>query len=99
MEPRWYEGIWLGKLWRSDEHVLFSNGRVVRAKCIRGLPEVNSWSLAEVEKINVTPWNLQGQVEGPAEVIRIQHDPEATLPVDPSGRAVPRGARVERRDL
>ena len=47
MQPRWDTGIWLGKLWKSDEHILASRGLVVRARSIRALPESRrhmSWS-------------------------------------------------------
>ena len=38
-------------------------------------------------------------MEGLPEVIRIPNDPDARPPVDASARAIPRAARVERKDL
>lgn len=97
MRPRWHEGIWLGKLWRSDEHILASGEGVRRAATIRALPPSESWSLAAVEAIRATPWNFNPKPETPVRVIPVdenqQESPDTTRPM------MSRGFRVEKRDL
>ena len=63
MQARWSTGIWLGKLWRSDEHVLAVDEKVIRARAIRALPDDESWVQDEVAKIVATPWNFNPKKE------------------------------------
>ena len=40
--PRWIKGIWLGKLWGTDEHIVSEpGGRVIRARSVK--PHVETW--------------------------------------------------------
>ena len=99
MQPRWHEGIWLGKLWKSDEHILGTLGKMVRARAIRTLPETESWCRDMVEKVNVQPWKLdetQGQEE---KVITIPADPMHIPEPEAIAKDKPRGVRVEQADF
>ena len=43
MAARWHEGLWLGKTFASDEHIVsMPNGDVVRARSVRYFPEGGS---------------------------------------------------------
>ncbi len=99
MQQRWHTGIWLGKLWRSDEHLLFSSGRVVRARCIRGLPETDSWSRSEVDAVTATPWNLESRPEEAPAAVRIEEMPTTQPKEEADAGAPPRGVRIGRKEL
>ena len=60
MKERWGKGIILGKLWTSDEYVLFSDeGKIVKARSIKLMLESESWISEEVEKVNIARWKAQ----------------------------------------
>ncbi len=99
MRARRETGVWLGKLWRSDEHILASRGKIVRSKEIRPLPEDETWSREAIEAIKATPWNLDPNTNEPGGVIpivvRADHVPET----DQTWRTAPKAVKVERSDL
>ena len=65
MAARWIPGIWLGKRFSSEEHIVAMNdGRVVRARAVRSLPEASMWDKDEVMNVAGVPWQPSGNVEG-----------------------------------
>ena len=56
VEPRWAEGTWIGKRMRSDEHMIYSEDKIHRARHIKLLPPSESWSSAKIEEIKATQW-------------------------------------------
>ena len=98
MRRRWILGIWLGKLWKSDEHFIGTPKGIHRAAAIRALPPGEAWDVEEVEKIKATPWNFDPKEETPGTAIpvpegELRREPEATRP------AITRGMRVELKDI
>ena len=44
LRERWGVGVWLGKRWSNDEHIVsMSSGKVVRARDVRPMPEKESF--------------------------------------------------------
>ena len=43
MSERWFRGVWLGKRWGTDEHIVSHQGSVVRARTVRPDPEGKNW--------------------------------------------------------
>ena len=57
MQPRWYEGVWIGKTFSSDEHIVsMPDGRIVRARSVRSFPEGEKWSKEALDQITGKPW-------------------------------------------
>eukprot|EP00974_Lingulodinium_polyedra_P019265 1860480-Lingulodinium_polyedra.AAC.1 len=51
MAPRWVPGVWLGKRFTTDEHVIgLEDGKVVRTRSVRAKPEEDSWKMDEINK-------------------------------------------------
>ena len=47
MKERWIPGLWLGKRWTTDEHIVsVASGRVVRARDVRLFPEDQLFDLS-----------------------------------------------------
>ena len=60
MQPRWGTGIFLGKLWRSDESMIFSDeGKMIKSRSIKLMLESESWDHEAVDKINIPRWKAQ----------------------------------------
>ena len=61
--PRWLPGTWLEKTWSSDEHLVATEtGKVVRARSVRRMPEVSSWSADILCGITGQPWGPTGTI-------------------------------------
>ena len=58
MAERWHDGVWLGATFNSNEHIVAMNdGKVVRARSVRGRPEGEKWSKEAIDLIKGVPWN------------------------------------------
>ena len=95
MKPRWLPGTWLGKRFSSEEHIIaMSDGRVVRARAVRALPDADSWSKGELEKIVGQPWNPMGTIsyrkKGEEDVPRLPD----IRPAEGESNFTPRGLRI-----
>ena len=63
MEPRWQEGVWIGKRFASDEHVIaMESGQVARTGTVRPHPD-GDFNLAMFNRIVGTPWSPSGRAE------------------------------------
>jgi len=68
MSQRWMPGVWLGKRYSTEEHVIaMEDGRVVRARAVRSLPAASMWGKEEVMNVIGVPWKPAGVVEGDGE--------------------------------
>ena len=56
-DVRYEEGIWLGLVMKSQEVIIWTPSRVVRARSIKRRPEDVRWNADEVMKIVGAPWN------------------------------------------
>jgi len=64
MAPRWLPGIWLGKRFESEEHIIgMESGKVVRARAVRSLPEGSMWSKEALLRVAGVPWRPSGVIE------------------------------------
>ena len=58
MRPRWGASIWLGKRWSTDENLVsMSNGKVVRARDVKSMPDDEAFDRALLLEVRGTPSN------------------------------------------
>ena len=68
MKERWGTGIFLGKLWKSDECMIFNeDGNLVKTRSIKLMTQEESWVADEVEKVSVSRWKAQFATATPLE--------------------------------
>ena len=52
----WVQGVWLGKRFTTDEHVIgLENGKVVRTRNVRPKSLEDTWNMGEIDKIKGQP--------------------------------------------
>ena len=58
MMERWVQGVWLGKSFTTDEHIIgVQNGKVVRTRNVRPKSLEDTGSFHEIDKIEGQPWD------------------------------------------
>ena len=58
MMERWVQGVWLGKRFTTDEHMIgLENGKVVRTRNVRPKTLEDTWNFEEIDKIKGQPWD------------------------------------------
>ena len=58
MMERWLPGVWLGKRFTTDEHVVgLENGKVVRTRSVRQKPVEDMWKMEEINQVKGQPWD------------------------------------------
>ena len=69
MAERWYEGVWLGKRFHTEEHLVAraTDGVVVRTRSVQSLPIAISMDF--LNKIVGAPWAPTGVMKGNEEVV------------------------------
>ena len=96
MKERWGRGIWIGKRWTSDEHlVCLPSGRVVRARDVRAVPEDESYDKGLFLGVRGTPSNPSA-VEGDAGVLREVPRPPVERTAEPVSVPIPRQVILHR---
>ena len=98
MRKRWSEAIWVGKMWKSDEHILCTSKGVFRASTIRALAVSESWNAEDIEMVKATPWNFEPGDDMPTTSIPVQEG-EMREPEQTSKPPAPRGVRIELPDI
>jgi len=94
MTERWLHGIWLGKRFLSDEHLVgIEDGSICVSSSVRLMPESESWSVEWVNKVRGTPWCPKGSGPGSEEDTAVEVIP-AGNPLD-AGHPQPRKQREE----
>ena len=69
MQPRWISGIWLGKRWGSDEHIVsLPGGKVARARNVR--PSAEGFNRELFDEIVGRPCDPSGTWDGAGELPR-----------------------------
>ena len=72
MEPRWPVGIWLGKRFATEEHIVGTqNGTIIRCGAVKPHPE-GQFCRALFDGIRGSPWNPTGKEETAGEAV-IEH--------------------------
>jgi hypothetical protein len=99
MQSRWSEGIVLGKKAPSDENIIFDvQGKIVKARSIKLMPEADSWDGDLVAKIQSTPCKIKPEeeaevVDGPKFEVRQEEPQDKEEPV--MQEAIPRDFYVK----
>ena len=98
MKARWLTGIWLGKRWGSDEHIVsIPGGKVVRTRTVRPVPEGETWNKGLCDELVGVPSDphgrWQGDIERPPDAVtdvpRMPVDRPPTVPyAEPVARRV-----------
>ena len=58
MMERWVQGVWLGKRFTIDEHIIgLENGKMVRTRTVRPKTLEDTWNFEEIDKIKGQPWD------------------------------------------
>ena len=61
MEPRWRRGIWLGKRFATEEHVMGTpDGGVIRSRAVKPHPE-QQWNTELFDNLRGVPWDPSGK--------------------------------------
>ena len=80
MKERWSEGTFVGKRFSSDEYmVVLDDGKLIKARSVKLLPESQSWNAGVLENLTSTPWKEQA-VKEETEVIHKTVFAEKTEP-------------------
>ena len=102
MQPRWVSGIWLGKRWGSDEHIVtLPDGRVVRARNVK--PSAEGFNRELFDAIIGRPcdpsgsWDVAGEM--PKGVIPSMSRVPAGRPDSPTEPAKVRATPIMRKYL
>ena len=111
MQPRWAEGVWLGKAVSSDEHVIgMADGTIVKARSVTRKMESQSWNREAVLGVSVPSWKgarrageevrrAEGAVEGAARVLDMPEVEEGPARATASYEPVPRDLYVKPQNL
>ena len=97
LESRWHEGIWLGKRWESDEHIIATeNKRIVKCRAVQQVPADRRWNKDQVEAVTGLPWKWIPDEEAiPSGVIFRPITVEAAKTA-PEPEQVPRSMKIEK---
>ena len=96
MTPRWLEGVWLGKRYISDEHIVsMPDGRVVRTRAVQALPEETRWSADSIKAVTGLPWAPTGTLQHPT--FAMPTASERTVEPEVETQVVPRGITIRPR--
>ena len=55
LDARWASGVWLGKRWKSTEHLVHTNGEVIKCRAVSRKPLEERWNGDAIESIVATP--------------------------------------------
>ena len=58
----WDLGIWLGRSTRTNEHLVGTRARVIRARTVKRRPESQKWDRELTDAMNFVPWLIDGPV-------------------------------------
>ena len=100
MRECWVEGVWLGKRWSTDEHIVsLPEGRAVRARDVRPLPDERAFDLAVFDPIKGTPSNPSGAVQEDPGAFRDVSRAPVARPEDPVTPPIARRTLIHRKYL
>eukprot|EP00972_Heterocapsa_arctica_P098681 14561972-Heterocapsa_arctica.AAC.1 len=61
LEPRWSDGVWLGKRYESDEHLIGTADGVVKCRAIAQKPTKPRWNKQAISQLKGVPWAWAGE--------------------------------------
>ena len=98
MTPRWLEGIWLGKRFSSEEHVVsMPDGKVVRTRAVQSVAEELQWNKDMVLAVSGLPWAPTGTLTHPT--FTIPRSCEKIVEPEVVYQVIPRGVTIRERHL
>ena len=56
LDARWSSGVWLGKRWRSAEHLIHTDDGVIHCRAVSRKPIEERWDRQAIESIVASPW-------------------------------------------
>ena len=91
LEPRWSSGIWLGKRWGSDEHLVGTPTGIAKSRAIAQKPADERWDRDAIFNLRGVLWAWTGDSETPGVIFRPidskpeprQLEPPAPIPRQP----------------
>ena len=93
LKERWGNGVWFGKKWASDEHLVsMGNGKIVRARDVRPMPEDQAFDRGMLLGIRGAPCNPSAA--GHIEDGQLPEIPRAPIPRPEQPVAPPVARRV-----
>ena len=78
IDPRWQEGIWLGRVWASTLSWVAFENQVLEVRAVHRRPLPERWCRPALEALKATPWENPARSEEPMQVI-----PHADIPAAP----------------
>ena len=55
-EPRWMDGIWLGIVRETHEHIIGTSRGVIKCRAIAAVEENQKFSKQDIEEVRGVPW-------------------------------------------
>lgn len=90
LEPRWREGVWLGRKWGSPVHFVWDaqDSKVHAVRAVQRRPRNERWQRAAVEAVTALPGVLQSRAGGDDEEVEIIAPADGLIepPPQPSDR-------------
>ena len=59
-EAKWQRGIWVGKSWTNDGHIILNEQGGFESKVVRRLPEERRWNVDLITGLKGLPWDYSG---------------------------------------
>ena len=100
MAERWVQGVWLGKRFTTDEHVIgLENGKVVRTRSVMPIPLEGTWKYDYIDNIKGQSWDPS--VALTSEKLALEKFPriEEPTPAEEEYVTKPRAHAITRADL
>lgn len=85
LAPRWGEGVWLGVRWATNQHIVWSEGRIRFSRSIRRKTNSERWGQGNVMEVNLRPLDLTAMANDDDEVDQAAHErtPDAGANLQP----------------
>ena len=64
LEPKWSDGIWLGRASHSDEHIVAGTKGVMLVRTMKRKPETQQWDSKAIFDLKWTPWEPSSAKRG-----------------------------------
>jgi len=101
LSARWVSGIWLGKRFASEEHIVsMPDGKVVRARAVQAYPQEAMWSQESVMAVVGVPWAPTGTLSYPTFTVPVATATDAGEPIAGEDvQLIPRGMQIKKPHL
>ena len=62
LQPRWTEGIWLGRALDSDEHIIGTKDGIMMTRSVKRLDDHQRWQQSVLLSVKGVPWDITGNM-------------------------------------